>query len=202
MSVALENEESTNVNNIQEVMEEVEELADNQDDSTLELLSSADGTESESDDSDIGFETEVVETDFPRDQSVQKEMRTPEVIESKKILAVKKRQVTVQERAISKLREQLKSQVDRNRSMQHLMKGMQRHLLRIDKVIYNYNKQQEIVGRLQVRLNKVQKKLDQIAKAKVVNSRPAMSKKKSRKTTSGSKARSKLKRSTISKKRS
>jgi hypothetical protein len=129
-------------------------------------------------------------------------MRTPEVIESKKILAVKKRQVTVQERAISKLREQLKSQVDRNRSMQHLMKGVQRHLLRIDKVIYNYNKQREIVGTLQVRLNKVQKKLDQIANAKAVNSRPAMSKKKSRKTISGSKARSKLRRSTKSKKRS
>jgi hypothetical protein len=193
MNVALENEESTNANNIQEVMEEVEEVVDNQED-TPELLSSAEVTEDESDEEgEIGFETEVVATDFQQGHTLQEEMKTPEIIETKKIPAIKKRQATVQERSISKLRDQVKSQIDRGRTMQDLIKGMQRQLLRIDKVIYASNKQKEIVGRLQVRLNELQKRLEQVAKAKVANTGAAKTKKKSNKTKTKTKAKSKLK---------
>jgi len=190
--VALENEESTNANNIQEVMEEVEDLAESQDD-TLEVLGSAESTEGENEVGEIGIETEVVETDFPQSKLLQEEMSAPpEIAENKKILAAKRRKPTVQERAISNLRTQLKSQVDRNRSMQDLIKAMQRHLTKIDKVIYGHNKQQEIIARLQVRLNEVQKKLDQVARSKVVISRGAKSNRIS-KPKSKSKAKSKLK---------
>jgi hypothetical protein len=69
---------------------------------------------------------------------------------------------------------------------------MQRQLLRIDKVVYASNKQQEIVGRLQIRLNEVQKRLDQVAKAKVANTAASKTKKKSNKTKAKTKAKSKL----------
>lgn len=193
MNVALENEESTNANNIQEVMEEVEEVVDNQED-IPELLSPAEVTEDENDEEgEIGFETEVVATGFQQGHTLLEEMKTPEIIATKKIPAIKKRQPTVQERSISKLRDQLKSQVDRSRTMQDLIKGMQRQLLRIDKVVYASNKQQEIVGRLQVRLNEVQKRLDQGAKAKVANTAAVKTMKKSNKTKAKTKAKSKLK---------
>ena len=193
MNVALENEESTNANNIHEVMEEVEEVVDNQEDFP-ELLSPAEVTEDENDEEgQIGFETEVVATGFQQSNALQKEMKTPEIIETKKIPVIKKRQPTVQERSISKLRDQLKSQVDRSRTMQYLIKGMQRQLLRIDKVVYASNKQQEIVGRLQIRLNEVQKRLDQVAKAKVPNTAALKTNKKSIKTKAKTKAKSKLK---------
>lgn len=193
MNVALENEESTNANNIQEVMEEVEEVVDNQED-IAGLLSPAEVTEDENDEeSQIGFENEVVATGFQQSHTLQEEMKTPEITATKKIPAIKKRQPTVQERSISKLRDQLKSQVDRSRTMQDLIKGMQRQLLRIDKVVYASNKQQEIVGRLQIRLNEVQKRLDQVAKAKVANTAASKTKKKSNKTKAKTKAKSKLK---------
>jgi hypothetical protein len=193
MNVALENEESTNANNIQEVMEEVEEVVDNQEDFPG-LLSPAELTEDENDEEgQIGFETEVVATGFQQSNALQKEMKTPEIIETKKIPVIKNRQPTVQERSISKLRDQLKSQVDRSRTMQYLIKGMQRQLLRIDKVVYASNKQQEIVGRLQIRLNEVQKRLDQVAKAKVPNTAALKTNKKSIKTKAKTKAKSKLK---------
>jgi len=191
--VALENEESTNANNIQEVMEEVDEVVDNQED-IPELLSPAEVTEDENDEEgEIGFETEVVATGFQQGHTLQEEMKTPKITATKKIPAIKKRQPTVQERSISKLRDQLKSQVDRSRTMQDLIKGMQRQLLRIDKVVYASNKQQEIVGRLQIRLNEVQKRLDQVAKAKVANTAASKTKKKSNKTKAKTKAKSKLK---------
>jgi hypothetical protein len=199
--VALENEESTNANNIQEVMEEVEDLAESQDD-TLEVLGSAESAEGENEAGEIGIETEVVETDFPQSQSLQEEMSAPpEITENKKILAAKRRKPTVQERAISNLRTQLKSQVDRNRSMQDLIKAMQSHLTRIDKVIYGRNKQQETIARLQVRLNEVQKKLDQVARSKIASSGGVKSKRIS-KPKSKPKAKSKLKSKKKTKKRS
>ena len=174
-------------------MEEVEEVVDNQED-IPELLSPAEVTEDENDEEgEIGFETEVVATGFQQGHTLQEEMKTPEITATKKIPAIKKRQPTVQERSISKLRDQLKSQVDRSRTMQDLIKGMQRQLLRIDKVVYASNKQQEIVGRLQIRLNEVQKRLDQVAKAKVANTAASKTKKKSNKTKAKTKAKSKLK---------
>ena len=193
MNVALENEESTNANNIQEVMEEVEEVVDNQED-IPELLSPVEVTEDENDEvGEIGFETEVVATGSQQGHTLQEEMKTPEIIATKKTPAIKKRQPTVQERSISKLRDQLKSQVDRSRTMQDLIKGMQRQLLRIDKVIYASNKQKEVVGRLQIRLNEVQKRLDHVVKAKVTNTAASKAKKKSNKTNAKTKAKSKLK---------
>jgi hypothetical protein len=193
MNVALENEESTNANNIQEVMEEVEEVVDNQED-IPELLSPADVIEDENDEeSEIGFETEVVATGFQEGHTLQEEMKTPEIIATKKIPVIKKRRPTVQERSISKLRDELKSQVERSRTMQDLIKGMQRQLLRIDKVVYANNKQQEIVRRLQIRFNEVQKRLNQVAKAKVPNTAASKTKKKSNKTKAKTEAKSKLK---------
>lgn len=168
MNVALENEEGTNANNVQEVIEEVEEVADNQED-TPELLSPAEVIEDENDeDSVVGLETEVVSTGLQQGPTEQEEMKTPEIIETKKIPAAKKkRQPTAQERSVSILRDQLKSQVDRSRTTQDVIKGMQRQLQRIDKVINANNKQQAIVGRLEARLNEVQKRLDKVAKAQV-----------------------------------
>ena len=193
MNVALENEESTNANNIQEVMEEVEEVVENQED-IPGLLSPAEVTEDENDEEgEIGIETEVVATEFQQGHTLQEEKKTPEIMATKKIPAIKKRQPTVQERSISKLRDQLKSQVDRSRSMESLIKGMQRQLLRIDKVVYASNKQQEIVGRLQIRLNEVQKRLNQVAKAKVANTTASKTKKKSNKTKAKTRAKTKVK---------
>jgi hypothetical protein len=77
--------------------------------------------------------------------------------------------------------------------MQSLIKGMQRQLLRIDKVVYASNKQQEIVGRLQIRLNEVQKRLNQLAKARVANTAALKAKKKNIKTKAKTKAKSKFK---------
>jgi hypothetical protein len=193
MNVALENEESTNANNIQEVMEEVEEVVDNQEGITG-ILSPAEVTEDENDEEgEIGIETEVVATEFQQGHMLQEEKKTPEIIATKKIPAIKKRQPTAQERSISKLRDQLKSQVDRSRSMESLIKGMQRQLLRIDKIVYASNKQQEIVGRLQIRLNEVQERLNQVVKSKVANTTASKTKKKSNKTKAKTRAKSKLK---------
>lgn len=198
--MALENEESTNANNIQDVMDEVEDLAESQDD-TLEVLGEAESTEGENEVDEIGFEREEVETDFPQSQLLQEKMSAPpEIIENKKKLTPKRRKPTIQERAILNLRTQLKSQVDRTRSMQDLIKSMQRHLIKIDKVIYGRNKQLEIIARLQVRLSEVQKKLDRVARAEGVRSRAAKSKRIS-KTISKPKAKSKLKSKKKSKKR-
>jgi hypothetical protein len=168
MNVALENDEGTNANNVLEVVEEVEEVTDNQED-TPELLTPAEVIEDENDeDSVVGLETEVVSMGLQQGPTEQEEMKMPEIIETKKIPAVKKkRQPTPQERSVSILRDQLKSQVDRSRTVQDVIKGMQRQLLRIDKVINANNKQQAIVGRLEVRLNEVQKRLDKVTKAQV-----------------------------------
>jgi hypothetical protein len=168
MNVALENEEGTNANNVQEVIEEVEEVTDNQED-TPELLSPAEVIEDENDeDSVVGLETEVVSMGLQQGPTEQEEMKTPEIIETKKIPAAKKKhQPTLQERSVSILRDQLKSQVDRSRTTRDVIKGMQRQLQRINKVINANNKQQAIVGRLEVRLNEVQKRLDKVAKAQV-----------------------------------
>jgi hypothetical protein len=85
--------------------------------------------------------------------------------------------------------------------MQDLIKAMQSHLTRIDKVIYGRNKQQETIARLQVRLNEVQKKLDQVARSKIASSRGVKSKRIS-KPKSKPKAKSKLKSKKKTKKRS
>lgn len=168
MNVALEDEESSNANNVLEVVEEVEEVGDNQED-TPELFSPSEVIEDKNDeDSVVGLETEVISTSLQQGPTKQEEMKTPEIIETKKIPAAKKKhQPTPQERSVSILRDQLKSQVDRSRTIQDVIKGMQKQLLRIDKVINANTKQQAIVGRLEVRLNEVQKRLDKVAKAQV-----------------------------------
>jgi cell division protein FtsB len=79
-----------------------------------------------------------------------------------------------QDKLIGKLENELKKQNDRTRSLQDLVSGIQKQLIRIDKSLYSVKKEHEAIRKKHAQLNSLQKRVDSIDKSiRTWKSKPA-----------------------------
>jgi hypothetical protein len=70
-----------------------------------------------------------------------------------------------QDKLASKLENELKKQIDRTRSLQDSVKGIQKQLLRIDKTLYSIQTEHEVIRKKHAQFNLIQKRVDSIDKS-------------------------------------
>lgn len=70
-----------------------------------------------------------------------------------------------QDKLTSKLENELKKQIDRTRSIQDLVRGIQKQLIRIDKTLYSVKKEHDAIRKKHAQLNSLQKRVDSIDKS-------------------------------------
>jgi cell division protein FtsB len=70
-----------------------------------------------------------------------------------------------QDKLTGKLENELKEQNDRTRSLQDLVSGIQKQLIRIDKSLYSVKKEHEAIRKKHAQLNSLQKRVDSIDKS-------------------------------------
>lgn len=68
----------------------------------------------------------------------------------------------VQDKLTSKLQNELKKQIDRSRSLQDAVKGIQRQLVRIDKTLYSVKKEHDVIRKKHAQFNSLQKRVESI----------------------------------------
>jgi cell division protein FtsB len=79
-----------------------------------------------------------------------------------------------QDKLTGKLENELKEQNDRTRSLQDLVSGIQKQLIRIDKSLYSVKKEHEAIRKKHAQLNSLQKRVDSIDKSiRTWKSKPA-----------------------------
>lgn len=79
-----------------------------------------------------------------------------------------------QDKLTGKLENELKKQNDRTRSLQDLVSGIQKQLIRIDKTLYSVKKEHEAIRKKHAQLNSLQKRVDSIDKSiRTWKSKPA-----------------------------
>jgi archaellum component FlaC len=92
-----------------------------------------------------------------------------------------KSQRPAQDKLTSKLENELKKQIDRTRSLQDSIKGIQKQLTRIDKTLYSVKKEHEVIRKKHAQFNSLQKRVDSIDKSiRTWKSKPAASKRKTK----------------------
>jgi hypothetical protein len=95
-----------------------------------------------------------------------------------------------EDKLVSKLQNDLKKQVDRTRSLQDSVKGIQKQLTRIEKTLYSFRKEHQVdrsksiqdsVKGIQKQFNLLQKRVDSIDKSiRTWKSKPAATKRKTK----------------------
>lgn len=79
-----------------------------------------------------------------------------------------------QDKLTSKFENELKKQIDRTRSLQDLVKGIQKQLIRIDKTLYSVKKEHAAIRMKHAQFNSLQKRVDSIDKSiRTWKSKPA-----------------------------
>jgi hypothetical protein len=135
-----EDEENMNANNIQDVMGEVEETAE------------VEGTIGPA---NLNESREVDEEEKP-------EGRKKTVIKS---VVDKKYQPSVLDKSISRLQDQLNKHFDTTKKTEDSLKQIERKMSQIDKIVIVSNKQHEIIRKIQVQFNDIQRTLTKIDKS-------------------------------------
>jgi hypothetical protein len=159
--MTLRNDENANGDNIQEVMAEVEETAEEESiPGPVNLNENIEEDEGENDiEVEVKSNTTAVEQD---EEEKQPEVRKETVI---KPVVDKKYQPSAQDKSISKLQDQLNKHFDRSKKTDDLLKQIERKMSQIDKIVIVSNKQHEIIRKMQVRFNNVQRTLTKIDKS-------------------------------------
>jgi hypothetical protein len=156
-----EDEENTNVNNIQEVKGEVEETAEEESiPVSVNLNESLEADEEENDmEVEVNSNTTAIKKDEEEKQpDVQKEAVIKPVV-------AKKYQPSAQEKSISKLQDQLNRHFDQCKKTEDILKQIERKMAQIYKIVIVSNKQHEIIRKMQVQFNNVQRTLTKIDKS-------------------------------------
>jgi archaellum component FlaC len=92
-----------------------------------------------------------------------------------------KSQSPAQDKLTSKIENELKKQIDRTRSLQDSVKGIQKQLIRIDKTLYSVKKEHEVIRKKHAQFNLLEKRVDSIDKSiRTWKSKPAASKRKTK----------------------
>ena len=154
-----EDEENTNADNIQEVMGEVEETAVEEESIPMpvNLDESLEADEEENDTVvDVGASTQAIVK--------EEEEKVPEVRKEALIKPVvaKKHKPSAQEKSISKLQDQLNKHFDQSKKVEDILKQIERKMAQIDKNVVASNKQHEIIRKMQVQFNGIQRTLTKV----------------------------------------
>jgi hypothetical protein len=133
------------------VMAEVEETAEESIPGPVNLNENIEEDEGENDiEVEVKSNTTAVEQD---EDEKQPEVRKETVI---KPFVDKKYQPSAQDKAISKLQDQLNKHFDRSKKTDDLLKQIERKMSQIDKIVIVSNKQHEIIRKMQVQFNDIQ----------------------------------------------
>jgi hypothetical protein len=156
-----EDEENTNADIIQDVMEEVEVTAEEESiPVSVNLNESLEADEEENDmDVEVNPNTTAIEQD---EEEKQPDVRKETVI---KPIVAKKYQPSAQEKSISKLQDQLNRHFDQSKKIEDILKQIGRKMAQIDKIVLVSNKQHEIMRKMQVQFNGIQRTLTKIDKS-------------------------------------
>ena len=156
-----ENEENTNADIIQDVMEEVEVTAEEESiPVSVNLNESLEADEEENDmEVEVNSNTTAVKQD---EEEKQPDIRKETVI--KRVVA-KKYQPSAQEKSISKLQDQLNRHFDQSKKIELILKQIGRKMAQIDRIIIVSNKQHEIIRKMQVQFNGIERTLTKIDKS-------------------------------------
>jgi hypothetical protein len=156
-----ENEENTNADIIQDVMEEVEVTAEEESiPVSVNLNESLEADEEENDmEVEVNSNTTAVKQD---EEEKQPDIRKETVI---KPVVAKKYQPSAQEKSISKLQDQLNRHFDQSKKIELILKQIGRKMAQIDRIIIVSNKQHEIVRKMQVQFNGIERTLTKIDKS-------------------------------------
>jgi len=131
------------------------------------------------------FQPPVSENIVTNDQEEKEEIdlvkATEDLDKEKMSKEQRKSPLHVQDKLISKLQSELKKQIDRTRSLQDAVKGIQRQLGRIDKTLNSVKKEHEVVRKKHAQFNSLQKRVDSIDKSiRTWKSKPAATKRKTK----------------------
>ena len=158
-----EDEENTNADIIQDVMEEVEVTGEEESiPVSVNLNESLEADEEENDmEVEVNSNTTAVKQD---EEEKQPDVRKEAV---KKPVVAKKYQPSAQEKSISKLQDQLNRHFDQSKKIEDILKQIERKMTQIDKIVIVSNKQHEIIRKMQVQFNDIQRTLTKIDKSTI-----------------------------------
>jgi hypothetical protein len=131
-------EENTNADIIQDVMEEIEVTA-----------------EEESIPMSVNLNKSLEADEEEKQPDVRKETVITPVV-------AKKYQPSAQEKSISKLQDQLNRHFDQSKKIEDILKQIGRKMTQIERIIILSNKQHEIIRKMQVQFNGIQRTLTKI----------------------------------------
>jgi len=156
-----EDEENTDADIIQDVMEEVEVTAEEESiPMSVNLNESLEADEEENDmEVEVNSNTTAVKHD---EEEKQPDVRKETVI---KPVVAKKYQPSAQEKSISKLQDQLNRHFDQSKKIEDILKQIERKMTQIDKIVMVSNKQHEIIKKMQVQFNGIERTLTKIDKS-------------------------------------
>ena len=156
-----EDEENTNADIIQDVMEEVEVTAEEE--SIPVSVNLNESLEADVEENDMEVEVNSNTTAIKQEE----EEKRPEVGKKTVIKPVvaKKYQPSAQEKSISKLQDQLNRHFDQSKKIELILKQIGRKMAQIDRIIIVSNKQHEIVRKMQVQFNGIERTLTKIDKS-------------------------------------
>jgi hypothetical protein len=156
-----ENEENTNADIIQDVMEEVEVTAEEE--SIPVSVNLNESLEADEEENDMEVEVDSTTTAIKQDEEEkQPDARKETMI---KPLVAKKYQPSAQEKSISKLQVQLNRHFDQSKKIEDILKQIGRKMAQIERIITVSNKQHEIIRKMQVQFNGIQRTLTKIDKS-------------------------------------
>jgi hypothetical protein len=156
-----EDEENTNADNIQDVMGEVEETAEEE--SIPVSVNLNESLEADVEENDMEVEVNSNTTAIEQDEEEkQPDVRKEAVI---KPVVANKYQPSAQEKSISKLQDQLNRHFDQSKKVEDILKQIERKMAQIDKIVIVSNKQHEIIRKMQVQFNGIQRTLTKIDKS-------------------------------------
>jgi hypothetical protein len=149
-----EDEENTHVDNIQDVMGEVEGTEEESIPVSVNLNESLETDEEENDmEVEVNSNTTSIKQD---EEEKQPDVRKEAVIRP---VVAKKYQPSAQEKSISKLQDQLNRHFDQSKKIEDILKQIGRKMTQIERIIKVSNKQHEIIRKMQVQFNGIQRTL-------------------------------------------
>jgi hypothetical protein len=156
-----EDEENMNANNIQDVMGEVEETAEVEGTIGPANLNESLGVDEEENDIEVEVNSNTIAVEQDEEEK-QPEGRKKTVIKS---IVDKKYQPSALDKSISSLQDQLNKHFDTTKKTEDILKQIERKMSQIDKIVIVSNKQHEIIRKIQVQFNDIQRTLTKIDKS-------------------------------------
>jgi hypothetical protein len=150
------------------------------------LLSEVTGSNTQDPEGEPGedFQPSSSENIVSNDQEEKEEIdlvKATEDLDKEKARDKRKISRPAQDKLAIKLQSELKKQIDRTRSLQDTVKGIQRQLVRIDKTLYSVKKEHEIIRKKHAQFNSLQKTVDSIDKSiRTWKLKPAITKRKTK----------------------